>query len=503
MTAPFPRALAGAALRALCTLALAAAAPFAVAAPDAKPAGPLQVAPNRHHLQLPDGTPFLWLGDTAWGMLQYLKREEVDAYLDQRKALGFTVIQTVAHWYPHGGGLKSGPANIPNAYGFRPFAGTDDAPDLSHPLVVPGGSPDAPNDYWDHADYVVRAVRQRGMVLGLLPAWARAYLAGTSEGSRPLYDTQTAASFGAFLGQRYRDEPHIVWILGGDTRPFSQGFDKNQRPSRLDARPLVRAMAEGLGRGVTGKALAWNRPDPAWDKLLMTYHPDGDAPYSSSHTLHDDAWLDANGVEVWRQVEQVHATMLADYQREAPAKPSLFLEGSYEYGSYRHECGWVTPVMVRRQLYHSFFGGGAGHTYGAGPVWAMRGQGGDYNCGYTWQQALHFPGAVQASGVAKAILQANAWWRWVPHGALIDGVGEGDGFKAAVLDETGGRGLVYFSNRSATTVRNILGGAASATWIDPQNGREAKAGSFAKDEARALLPPSGWEDALLVLQRQP
>ena len=30
--------------------------------------GKLEVSANRHGIQHEDGTPFLWIGDTAWGM---------------------------------------------------------------------------------------------------------------------------------------------------------------------------------------------------------------------------------------------------------------------------------------------------------------------------------------------------------------------------------------------------------------------------------------------------
>ena len=72
--------------------------------------GKLQVSYNGHYIQHEDGNPFLWIGDTGWGMFQQLTREEVDQYLNSRQDLGFTVIQAVAHWSPHGGrnGQESG-----------------------------------------------------------------------------------------------------------------------------------------------------------------------------------------------------------------------------------------------------------------------------------------------------------------------------------------------------------------------------------------------------------
>jgi hypothetical protein len=463
--------------------------------------GALKATPNSHYVQHEDGTPFLWVGDTAWGMMQYLTREEVDTYLDNRQKLGFSVIQTVAHWYPHGGGMKSGPANAPNAYGFRPFLGDDDKPDTSKPLTVPGGSPEQPNDYWDHADYIIHAARKRGLYVALLPTWGRAFISLQFGGTRKAYDDDKARTFGLFLGQRYRQEPHILWVMGGDAKAQIKGYDKNQVPVEFDGRSIYRAMAEGIAQGVTGKKANWNQKSPVWDQVFMTYHPDGDSWDNSSKWFHTDAWMDANGVEVWREVDDVFPVMMAEYQLENPVKPSLFLEGSYEFGSYRHECGWVTPVRVRRQFYQTFFAGGGGHTYGAGPIWAMRGSGGDYNCGYTWQQALHFPGAAQVASIGKAFLARQEWQTWVPNGRVLNGTGDRDSRKSAVVSTDGTRSLVYFANNSATRVKNLVGGAANAVWFDPRTGAEEDAGSFAADAVRLMAPPEGWEDAILVLSR--
>lgn len=467
--------------------------------------GRLQVSTNGHGIAHEDGTPFLWIGDTAWGMFQQLTREEVDLYLDNREALGFTVIQSVAYWSPHGGGMKRSPDNAANAYGHRPFAGPERSPNTSEPLVVEGGSPTSPNDYWDHFDYVIEAVRKRGMVLALLPCWGSQLITGTH-----VFTESQAKSFGAFLGQRLRDVPNIVWVMGGDTKALvAEGnvtqaqldaLDYSPALLKYDHRAIYRAMAEGIVHGVTGESPAWNQPDPAWDRVLMTYHPNGDAFDNSSSWFHHDVWLDANGVEVWKEVQEVYGVMLRDYQRTEPVKPSLFLEGSYEYGTYRHECGWVTPVMVRRQLYHTFFAGGAGHTYGAGPIWSMRGNGGDYNCGYTWQQALDFPGAIQVAMIAKEFLLAHHWSTWVPNPRVIGEAGANESLKVAVTTASGDMAVVYFANNSGTQVHNVLGQPADAYWFYPREGNRANVPAFEKGESREMVPPSKWEDALLVLK---
>lgn len=457
--------------------------------------GKLEVSSNGHFVQHKDGRPFLWIGDTGWGVFQQLTREEIDQYLDHRQTLGFTVIQAVAHWSPHGGGLDRSPDNAANAYGHRPFVGDENKPITSEPLIVKGGNMNTPNDYWDHADYVIEAVKKRNMYLALLPCWASQLITG-----KGLYSVEQAKIYGEFIGKRYGKEPHIIWMLGGDTKAQFDAYDKNQKYSAYDDRPIYRAMAEGIVKGTTGQSPAWNEKSPAWDEVFMTYHPNGDAPYGSSQWFHEDVWQDANGVEVWKEVNDVYRTMLNEYQLKNPVKPSLFLEGSYEYGSYRHECGWVTPVRVRRQFYHTFFAGGAGHTYGAGPVWAMRGNEGDYNCGYTWKQALDFPAAKQVAIIGKQFLIDHKWHEWVPDGNVISGVGEAESLKTAVTSKSGDMALVYFSNNSACRVKNILNKDADAFWFNPGIGKKEKAASFKDKEARDMVPPTNWEDAILVLQ---
>lgn len=262
-------------------------------------------------------------------------------------------------------------------------------------------------------------------------------------------------------------------------------------------------MAEGIGRGVTGKRLSWNKRNAAWDKVFLTFHPDGDAPDNSSTWFHEDVWLDANGVEVWKEVEKVYKVMFDDYNLQNPVKPSIFLEGSYEFGSYRHECGWATPLIVRRQVYHTFFAGGAGHTYGAAPIWPMRGNAGDYSCGYTWKQALQFPGGANFAGVTKKFLSEYQWFDWVPTPSIIKrgSINQDLSFKAAVTLKSGKKSLVYFTNNSHAQIQNTLGAPAKAIWVDPRDGHEEPAGDFEVDEIRDLIPPgTKWEDAILVLE---
>ena len=76
--------------------------------------GYIKPSSNGHHLQHKDGTPFFWLADTGWELFHRLTLDEAAKYFDNRKKLGFNVIQAVALAEMDGLGT-------PNAYGEVPF----------------------------------------------------------------------------------------------------------------------------------------------------------------------------------------------------------------------------------------------------------------------------------------------------------------------------------------------------------------------------------------------
>ena len=84
--------------------ALALAGFFAVTATAQKPwdNGRLRVSDNRQYLVHENGTPFFWLGNTAWLMPERLNRDEVEFYLTREHEQGYNVeqIQVLDSNYP-------------------------------------------------------------------------------------------------------------------------------------------------------------------------------------------------------------------------------------------------------------------------------------------------------------------------------------------------------------------------------------------------------------------
>jgi len=455
--------------------------------------GKLRVAANGRYVEHADGTPMLWIADTGWALFYKLRREDIVAYLDARSRQGFNVIQAVAYWYPHGED-GPGPTNAANQYGHAPFEGGADEPDTSRPKVVDGGSPDEPNDYWDHADFIVRETRRRGLYLAMLPCWGRAYINPQMSGSaRVVFDAEQARTYGRFLGRRYGNEPHLVWVLGGDANATAGAPGEQFH--------VYRAMAEGIGQGVTGRQLHWNQRDEGWDDVLMTYHPDGAPAYNSSNWFHGDAWLDFNGIETWKSIDKVYETVVRDYARQDPTKPTMLLEGAYEQGKYPSPGDRISAHKARQQAYHTFFAGGVGHTYGGFPVWDFTRDPKNDVYQHTWRDAMTFPGAPQVATILRRLLDENQWWKLSPHPAAITGdPGRGQSQVVAMRSASGDRILIYLPTSRPVKVKLDLTGSAKVTarWFDPRDGRQTPAGEHAIGSTVEFKIPEDWEDAVLI-----
>ncbi|MFN0122905.1 MAG: DUF4038 domain-containing protein, partial [Blastocatellia bacterium] len=179
----------------------------------------LRVSDNKRFLVTSDGKPFFWPGDTAWELFHRLNREEAEQYLENRAKKGFTVIQAVALAELDG-------LNTPNPYGHRPLVNNDPL----RPDVKEGPQ----NDYRDHVDFILAKAERLGLRIGLLPTWGDKVNHRQWGVGPVVFTPENAASYGRFLGERYRDRTNLIWILGGD-RPAV--FEED------DYRPLWRNMA--------------------------------------------------------------------------------------------------------------------------------------------------------------------------------------------------------------------------------------------------------------------
>src|SRR5262245_36221455 len=155
----------------------------------------LKVSDNRRFLIHDDGSPFFYLGDTAWELFHRLTMDEAERYLKDRAAKGFTVIQAVALAEIDG-------LHTPNMRGDLPLIDDD---------------PRRPNEaYFAHIDAVVETAAGLGLYVGMLPTWGDKWNQKWGVGPE-IFTPENARAYGLWLGKRYADAP-LIWILGGDRR---------------------------------------------------------------------------------------------------------------------------------------------------------------------------------------------------------------------------------------------------------------------------------------------
>jgi hypothetical protein len=425
---------------------------------------------NPHYISHADGTPFLWLGDTAWELIHRLSREEVLQYFQDRKDKGFNVIQAVAISEFHN--------RIPvNYYSDSLFQQNDPL----QPLVTEGNNHlDAiAYDYWDHLEYIVSVAQGFGYYIALLPSWGEWV---TPRGEKPLFNSPADAyRYGWFISNRLKKYPNIIWILGGDRDPVE----------RKTGVAIWRGMAEGLADGTNGENSFNGKAD--YNTTFMTYH----SYQSSSAWFHQDTWIDFHmwgSYHIDYYLPRSYEQSASDRALKNP-KPTVNGEPSYE----DHPVNYALPgngvfgdVDVRNAAYWTFFSGAAGYTYGAHPIWQFADS---LRPGYskltfrTWQQALDLPGASHIIHLKK-LIESRPMENLTPdQSIIISGQGTGANYANAIRGKH--HIWIYIPTGNDIKVKTgvITGSSIRASWYDPRTGKSVDIGVYENKDSIAFKVP--------------
>ncbi len=325
--------------------------------------GFLQLSSNGRYLTYADGTPFFWMGDTAWRANQLTMSfvpqpdddgpdvAEFPTYLDNRQAKGFSVIQVVA-------GYPTQPERI-NEGG---------------PTYLEMFSAINPENFqW--LDQRLEAILDRGMVPVMIGQWDLAVGTMTPE------DLQRYWQYLIARTQAY----NVIWIVTGE-----YGLEAD-----LDD---VRALGEFIQTQNS-------------TNHLVTIHPTPNRPhpaFSSAEHFWDESWLDFHLHQTW-DTAAVRQTMLLDYGRTPPT-PAVNAESGYDGMRI-----WDRE-RVRLEAWATFMSGGAGYTYGANGVW-------NWNDGCCdderhepprWHEAIDIPSSYDMQRIVD-FFAPLPWWELAPN----------------------------------------------------------------------------------------
>lgn len=402
---------------------------------------PLQLSSDDRRIEDATGRTVFFHGESPWHLFARLTREETIAYLSDRQARGFNALLVslfVADGYSTG--------STDNAYGEPPF-------------LSPGDFTRPNEAYFAHVDWAMQEARARGFTLFVVPAYL-----GYNCGSQGWCQEMIAASlnslrnFGEWIGTRYRDQPNIVWVHGGDTDASAFG-----------AMDDLQAVVDGI-----------LTTDP---NHLSSAHCDRN---TSGADCYDLPWLQLN--TTYSDCSLTPSKLLADWTRQ-PTRPYVYIEGIYE-GEYDS-----TPVCLRSQAYWSLLGGAAGQFYGSGSIWDFPGG---------WEDGMQSPG-IEAMLHFRKLQVSRPFGLLTPdfdHTTLVAGFGSvnNGSYVMTARASNGSSVIAYLPSARTVTVAmdRISGNRAFAWWFEPDTGIATAIGSFQTSGQRDFTPPTSGDWVLVI-----
>ncbi|AEL25366.1 apiosidase-like domain-containing protein [Cyclobacterium marinum] len=415
---------------------------------------PLKISPNGRFLTCQDGSPFFWLGDTAWELFHRLSLKETRFYFQNRIDKGFTIIQAVILAELDG-------LTTPNAAGHLPLKDLD---------------PCQPNEaYFKHVDEVVAMAAEMGLYLALLPTWGDKYNKKWGTGPE-VFTPENARTYGEFLAKRFAKYPHLVWVMGGDRAPE----DKEDQQ-------IIEQMALGIS---------------TFDKTsLITYHPGGGT--IASDLFPNASWLQIDMFQSRHQKQFREYRFVNKARSRKPIRPVINGEPGYEnipnlLNKWHFQR--LNATDVRLSAYWSMLSGAAGYTYGCNEVWQMHTEKSNplFGAQMSWDKALDLPGATQVGFLPKLFVKLP-WQEMVVSTKVFAGLKWPlHPQKLALTTVDQGCILIYQPRGSKikTRINRSILNKAEAYWINPQDGKvEALKGRL----SNTFQTPNRLQDWLLLI----
>lgn len=446
----------------------------------------LKVSDNRRFLVKEDGTPFIWIGDTLW-QWQKLILSEAEEYVLRRREQGFHIVQVRLAGRP--GDSEISPDGEP------PFLAKNAHEHWE--LTQPNPK------YWAHVDALVEKFAEHGMYLAPVLMWGHHWLLENREADE-LYQ------YARWVGDRYRDADHIVWMTFGEGN------------SGGECRPKVMAAVNGLRDGDTGNKLLTIHA-AARMGTSADFHDDVDfntwqtsqwcAPTDLAFGAAEGSWWKEEGqgdLSAWEVIAQ-------DAERQ-PIKPVLDAEAWYE-GPARDPAEHVEELRpkprkfgqghssqayhVRRRAYFTVFAGAFGHTYGADGLWTV-----NKDEEPLWREIMEYPGGNQMRYLGQLLASKSVLSRIPDPSMIVSGHSESyDGHIQATRDADGGYAFVYVADGHAFAVdlSKMASDEMTARWYNPRDGESIGIGTVEKSRRASFDPPGTphfANDWVLVLEAE-
>ena len=404
--------------------------------------GRLKVSENHRYLIHENGTPFFWLGNTAWLISERLTRDEVEYYLVNEHRAGYNVEQIQV--------INSIPTF--NIYGQQANDASFDMQKFSRKDQY---------GYWEHLDYIVDFAASQGIYIAMDCIWGSQINKMT---------TEKAAKYGKFLGERYKNKPNIIWMIGGDILG-----DKGTASWDALARAIRKADSNHVmtfhprGRTTSARWFA--------DREWMDFHmfQSGHRRYGQRNGDGDYTIKDNTEEDNWRYVDLTW--------EGNEVKPVIDGEPSYEdipQGLHDFSAPRWMDYDVRRYAYWAVFAGCFGHTYGHNSIMQFIKPGllASFGAEKPWWDAMKDPGYNQMKYL-KWLILAFPFEERIADQSVIAGQ-NGERYDRNIATRGNDYLLVYnYSGKPMQLDLSKISGAKKNVWVmNPSDGTLKYLGEF-------------------------
>ena len=390
---------------------------------------PLKNSANDRYFVDQNDTPWLMMADSPQGMICTIDASDMATYMSARASEGFNSINPDAICTTYTGGNSAGTAFD----GTRPF--TNGTSPANYDLSTPNPA------YFAELDSLINLAGSNGLEVILDPIETGGWM-GTLEINGPT----KAYNYGAYLGNRYKSFPNVMWLSGNDFQTWSTSSTDNN---------LVNQVMAGIASTDSN--------------YLQTVELNYFLSYSNQDMLLSSVLTDDGAYtyyETYDCVLQAYAS--------TPTKPDFLIEANYEgenvAGNLPAAAG---PYVLRQQAYWTLTSGGVGQIWGNRYFWGFI---------PGWQGQLSSPGALEIQYLNQ-LFDNVAWWNLVPdttHEVVTAGYGTYDGSNSNLTTATycttsaaanGSLALTYCPNPSKFTVNlGKFSGPVTAEWYDGSDG---------------------------------
>jgi hypothetical protein len=388
------------------------------------------------------------VGDSAHHIVNVLPSSNWPTYFASRQARGFNTVNIMS--CSHG----NCPSTGATADGQLPFTGTiasvcNGVNRTDYDLSTPNPA------YWTELDNFINMAATYNLVVLFDPLTTADYLPDMRASG-----TAKANGFGAFLGNRYKNFPNIIWELGNDFQSWTQ--TTTTCPGTVSDNTIVQQLMAGIASADTNH--------------IQTIQLDYYRSYSNQDTTLA-AYLQADGVYTYYET---YDYALKAYNSSA-VSPVFLTEANMEGANNTNLLtSPANGLVLRRQMYWMMTSGAAGHVWGNTHV-----NHSDLT-NPTWQSQLNTPATLQVALLTNLFTKFQ-WWLLAPdtaHKIVTAGFGTPNANNENLYNATYATtasipsgslvslSLTYVPSATTLTIamNNSAGANVTAQWFDPTNG---------------------------------